>query len=93
MKAKGQLNVEEIRLDVMAGLEADRGPDGGHQKENGRKSSSLEIPAEVVSGEPNDGSEDEETGLGTGRVRNRTRNRSYSIRGETGDVTDGRIVV
>ena len=94
LKAKGQLNVEEIKLDGLDGPEADQGHDGGPRRnENGRKSNSLEIPEEAVSGETNDVSEDEETGLGTGRVRNRARHRSYSIRGETGDVTDGRIVV
>ena len=80
--------------DGLDGPEADQGHDGGQRRnENGRKSNSLEIPEEAVSGETNDVSEDEETGLGTGRVRNRARHRSYSIRGETGDVTDGRIVV
>ncbi len=43
----------------------------------------------------NDDSGDDEVGgqPETGVVRSRRRNRSYSIMGETGDVTDGKIVV
>ena len=82
LKAKGQLNVEEVP-EVPGGR--------GHETENGQKKNSLQIPRED---ETEDVIEDEELGgqNGLGVVRNR-RARSYSIKGETGDVTDGRIVV
>jgi hypothetical protein len=82
LKAKGQLNVEEVP-EVPGGR--------GHETENGQKKNSLQIPKED---ETEDVIEDEELGgqNGLGVVRNR-RARSYSIKGETGDVTDGRIVV
>jgi hypothetical protein len=66
-----------------------------HSFENGNKhqGSSLEIPHEDEFDNTSDVTEEDSEGQhNLGVARNR-RMRSYSIKGDTGDVTDGRIVV
>ena len=90
LKAKGQLYVEEVP----------ESRERKHSFENGQKhekqrGSSLEIPHEEEFENMSDVTEEEAEGQqhNLGVTRNRRRRRSYSIKGDTGDVTDGRIVV
>ena len=86
LKAKGQLNVQEVQIN-------ETGVSGIHENDDG-ETNSLNNLTESDVGKANDVIDEEEAdghrGLGPLRYRSRTRN--YSIKGETGDVTDGRIV-
>jgi hypothetical protein len=78
LKAKGQLNVEVVD-EGQIGDATDDGVDP--------------FLAEAAADETGDGGGGDDDRAGhLGHVRNR-RARSYSIKGDTGDVTDGRIVV